>query len=201
MSEIGKSIDQAVNSGLAERLKQLGYRKNARTFYVRDIEYTKIVQVRASSFNLPRTGHFEVMLGVYFPDVARLLEKPSLKRLPRYEACIIWSSLGRLAFDATRRKEDIWYEIDLNLPTDLQALARKIDDEWQKYGHLWINRVTDPEKAAQELSHYGLYIMAAAIYLAKGLREKASEQILLDMAKRPGVESWAKKWAERHGLI
>lgn len=202
MSEIAKSIDNAVNGGLTERLKQLGYKKSARVFYIRNAEYTKIVQVRASSFNLPRKGHFEIMLAVDFPDVALALEKPPLKQLRRPEACIIWSSLGRLTFDHTQRKEDIWYEIDLDLPTDLQTLAQKMAEEWEKYGRQWIDRVTNPEEAAKELSHRQLHTMAAAIYLAKGDRWKASEQMRFHMAKKnQGGESWIQKWAERHGLI
>lgn len=201
MSEIGKSIDQVVNSDLTERLKQLGYRKKARIFYIRTAEYTKIVQVWASHFNLPRKGHFEIKLAVDFPDVAQVLEKPPLEHLRLPERCIIWSSISRLAFDHTQRKEDIWYEIDLDRPTDLQALARKVGEEWETYGRPWIDRVTNPEEAAKELSSHRIHIMAAAIYLAKGDRERASEQIRFDMSKRPGVETWAKGWAERHGLI
>jgi hypothetical protein len=160
MSEIGKSIDQVVNSGLAERLKKLGYRKNARIFYIRTAEYTKIVQVSASRFNLPRKGHFEIKLAVDFPNVAQVLEKPPLKQFRLPERCIIWSSVSRLAFDSTHRKEDVWYEIDLDRLTDLPALAQKIGEEWDKYGHPWIDRVTDPEQAAKELSNRGIHILS-----------------------------------------
>ena len=201
MSEIGKSIDQVVNSGLTERLKQLGYRKNARVFHIRAAEYTKIVQVWASHFNLPRKGHFEIKLAVDFPDVAQVLEKPPLKQPRLPERCIIWSSVSRLAFDQTQRKEDIWYEIDFDRPTDLHVLGQKIGQEWDKYGRPWIDRVANPEEAAKELSRSGLYIMAAAIYLAKGDRERALEQVQAMKGKASWTESWAKEWAERNGLI
>ena len=200
MSQIGKSIDQVVNSSLTERLKRLGYRKNARVFCIRTAEYTKIVHVWASRFNLPRNGHFEIKLAVDFPDVAQVLEKP-FKQLRLPERCVIWSSVSRLAFDATPHREDIWYEIDLDRPTDLQALAQKIGEEWENYGRPWIDRVTDPNEAAKELSHHRIHIMAAAIYLAKGDRERASEQVKAIRDKASWEESWAKGWAERHGLI
>jgi uncharacterized protein DUF4304 len=201
MSEIGKSIDQVVNGGLAERLNKLGYRKKARFFYIRTTEYTKIIQVWASGFNLPSKGHFEIKLAVDFPDVAQVLEKPRLKQLRLPERCIIWSSVSRLAFDSTHRREDVWYKIDLDRSTDLPALAEKVAEEWNKYGHPWIDRVADPKQAAQELSSHRIHIMAAAIYLAKGDRKRALEQVQAMKDKVSWDESWAKGWAERHGLI
>ncbi len=201
MSEIGRSIDQVINSGLAERLKQQGYKKNARIFYIRTAEYTKIIQVRPGRLNLPRKGPFEIMLAVDFPDVAQVLEKPRLQKLRLPERCIIWSSISRLAFDHEHHKGDAWYKIDLDLPTDLSALAQKVVEDWESYGHPWINRVTNTEEAAKELSRYNLHIMAAAIYLAKGDRERALEQVKAMKDKTSWDESWAKGWAERNQLI
>ncbi len=134
MSEIGKSIDQVVNCDLAMRLKQLGYRKNARVYYVREANYTKIVQVIASRLNLPRDGSFEVMLGVYFPEIVEILERPHPVGVPRYMDCVVWSSIGREAYTQTQSRDDLMCKIDLDLPTDLVELARQLGDNWTKYG-------------------------------------------------------------------
>lgn len=200
MSEIGKSIDQVVNSDLAMRLKQLGYRKNARVYYVREANYTKIVQVRASGYNLARQGHFQVMLGVYFPELIEILEKPQPAGVPHYDDCVVWSSIGREVFTYTQRKDDLWYDIDLDLPTDLVELAHKLGDNWTQYGQPWIDHMTNLEEAALELERFRLYEPAIATYLSRGNHAKVSELVAQLTTRYPEAEYSTKQWIARHGF-
>jgi len=64
MSEVAKRIDAVLKARLTPTLRDLGFKKKARTFRRRTAEATQVVNVQASSSNFGEHGRFTINFGV-----------------------------------------------------------------------------------------------------------------------------------------
>ena len=77
MSEIGKRIDSIVRERLAPLLKKNGFKKKARNFYQEFPDRVEVINVQASQWNEGNEGKFTINVGVYYPEISKIIEAPS----------------------------------------------------------------------------------------------------------------------------
>ena len=192
MSEI---IDEIVKTGLAPVLKAEGYRKTARTFRMAGSDFTKIVNVQASSWNSIEDGKLTINLGVFFPAVAVLHDQVTFRHPPRECDCLVQERIGFLMPEA----RDFWWEVrqDSNLP----AIAEETVKAWREFGKPWLEEHTDLRHAQSfVLQRLRLPFIAAMFGLARGDRVQAGRLIRQAVAECPEGKDRLLLWAAKHRL-
>lgn len=189
MSDIAKTIDRIIGSGLAKCLKGEGYVKKTRTFYLRKPEIIQVVNVQASMGNLDNEGRFTLNLGLYSQDLAALLEGKSDEEFPKEYHCVLRQRIGFLM----PVKKDHWW----TLPGDEAGLAQEIVDAWQNFGKPWIDGFHNAESVIQGLISQKYLVIVSKIYLKKGDLEKAKhyfrEWAASSGKSNPNLMDWGRK--------
>ena len=140
-------------------MKHAGYLKTARTWRKSKGNCICITNLQACWTNKDREGSFTINLGVYFPKAEKLGHgHPPVER-PYVSDCIVNERLGVLMPSGL----DHWWEIKRR--TDLEKLGREVAVCWQKYGHPWLEKYSDPYEAQKFLKKKKLYL-----YLSTNLK-------------------------------
>jgi hypothetical protein len=193
MSEIAKQIDRIINNGLAKCLKSEEYVKKTRTFYLRKPAVIKIVNVQASMGNMGDQGKFTLNLGLYSPEIAKLLEGKVGAEFPKEYDCSLRQRIGSLM----PAKTDHWW----TLPGDETALAQEIVYAWQEYGKPWIDGFDDTESIIQGLISGKYLFIASKVYLKMGDLEKA-KRFFSEWAASSGKSNpHGLDWGRKAGLL
>jgi hypothetical protein len=202
MSHISDLIDIVIKSGLAQELKQNGFRKQGRTFRKSLSEAILITNIQGSKWNRGQAGNFTMNLGVYFPVVAELvwLPLPQAPDRPLEYDCLVRTRIGQLL----PTHEDYWWAIDPSI--DLHALGSDVTEKWSTYGKPWLERHARMKQARDFLVGQDMQWQAAIFSFVLGEAELAAGQLrkAAESAARQGNAQFVgvlDDWAETHQLM
>ena len=196
MSTIRNAIENVIRGDLAGRLKDAGYRRAARTFFAEFSDHTCVVNVQADKWNQGSSGRFTINLGVYFPELAQLMETLPLSGVyPKEHECNVQERLGSLMHDG----RDVWWEIDAG--TDVAKLAGEVGNAWAAFGKPWLEQVSTLEGAHAQLLNQYSYYQAAASALLLGRRDEALSLIQKSLERHPRAAKKVGAWGQKHGLL
>jgi hypothetical protein len=202
MSHINDLINIVIQSGLAQELKQNGFRKQARTFRKSLSEAILITNIQGSKWNRGQIGKFTMNLGVYFPVVARLiwLPLPRVADKPFEYDCLVHTRIGQVL----PNPDDYWWTIEPS--TDLHALGSNVTEIWETHGKPWLEHHAQMEHARDFLVHQGLQWQAAIFSYVLGEIELAADQLqsAAESATRRGNTHFVgvlEDWAKAHQLV
>jgi hypothetical protein len=202
MSHIGNQINIVIQSGLAQELKQNGFRKQARTFRKSLPEAILITNIQGNKWNLGQTGSFTMNLGVYFPVVAKLiwLPMPRVADKPFEYDCLVRARIGELL----PNPGDYWWKIEPS--TNLRTLASNVTQLWKAHGKPWLEHHAQLSHARDSLVRQGLQWQAAVFSYVMGETELATDQLrnAAESATRRGNTRFVgvlEDWARSHQLV
>jgi hypothetical protein len=190
---VAKRIDEVIKVGLAKQLKSEGYRKKGRTFREASLPGMRVVNVQASQWNSGETGQVTINIGVYFGELAQMLDEKPLPEPHEYE-CMVRQRIGSLMDDG----RDFWWHIDE--ATAVAGLAAEVVDAYSNYGQPWLARAATLQGLLATERAALRYQAAAAMLLgdrdrARGLLSRAmpppgSDSEPLRERLRRCVERW-----------
>src|SRR3954454_12581137 len=139
MTSPPEDVWDVIRRDLAIRLKTAGFTRKGRRFRLLRGASVACVDVQRSRFG---GGDFTIEVGVYFPEVVRLLDEAPLAEFPALEDCLL-SHRERLPFLGPDGRDRWWIvpprNSDLVVPPGYlggsqpgtrEALARYIADLW-----------------------------------------------------------------------
>src|SRR5579862_7392146 len=109
MSLVSDAIDRIVTADLAKRLKQQGFARFGRNYSKPHERAVVCLNVQGSQWNRGAGGRFTINLGVYFPELSRILDDTSPEDRPTIVSCpmCLQERLPGLALG-----RDIWWEVE-----------------------------------------------------------------------------------------
>lgn len=202
MSQINDLINTVIRSGLAQELKQNGFRKQARTFRKSLPEATLITSIQGNKWNRGQVGSFTMNLGVCFPVVARLiwLPLPRVADKPFEYDCLVRVRIGQIL----PNPEDYWWAIERS--TDLHTLGLNVVEIWKTHGQPWLEHHAQLNYARDFLVHQGQQWQAAIFSYVLGEIELAADQLrgAVENATHRGNTQFVgvlEDWANTHQLV
>lgn len=191
-------IDATVKARLAATLKADGFKRSARTFQLTREAVIQVLNVQASQSNLGDEGSFTLNLGVYVPDLGRVLGE-AVQEKPKEYQCQARQRIGRLMAGG----EDHWW--DVSPRTDLAALAEEIDLRYRELARPWFEALATPRALETSPACLGGDLARAGLALVEGRREDAARYIEPILAHPDsyavGYVSDVRQFAKRHGLV
>jgi hypothetical protein len=89
MNKIRARIDSVITAGIAPFLKGKEFTQRKRYFYRDNVNCISVVNIQASKWDRGSKGEFTINLGVYFPDVADIMDSIQFTGLPKIEDCTV----------------------------------------------------------------------------------------------------------------
>lgn len=194
MSEIAKRIDSIVRERLAPLLKKNGFKKKARNFYRECPDRIEVINVQASQWNECNEGKFTINVGVYYPEISKILEAPPVSGAPKEYDCTVRERIGLL----TPENKDQWWHIDGTV-NDLN-LSEDVANQVEKICLPWLSEMSDLENVKSYVVK-NMAFVAAGIALFQGKREEASELIEKALKQKPLAKSKINSWGKKHGVV
>lgn len=188
-------IDQVIKANLAPTLKSEGFKKTARTFHRASGPAIHVVNVQASQWGSSDEGRFTLNLGVYVPELARMLGD-AVHEKPKEYQCQARARIGSLM---PAGSDDWW---DVSPSTDLAALTREVEARYVEFGRPWLE-ARSSYRDLESLLQGGL--ARAAVALLDGRREDARRRVAGLIAQReaitPAYQAEVRAFGEKHALL
>jgi hypothetical protein len=194
MSDIGKLIDEVVALGLKQLMKENGFKKKRRNFYKEENGVYQILNVQGSIFNDANEGRFTVNLGIFFPEINKLVGIHHLQGVPTEPDCTLRQRVGHLTPQGT----DHWWRVQPGDP--IEQIAEHLKSLVANYGLPWLDRNRQISVALPLLKKQNPFV-AAATALYEGNREEAKKIINDLIARKTAAASHARYWGKKHRLI
>jgi hypothetical protein len=194
MSEISKRIDSIIRERLSPFLKNNGFKKKARNFYREYSDRVEVINVQASQWNEGSEGKFTINVGVYYPEIAKILEAPPVSGAPKEYDCTVRERIGLLAPE----KKDQWWHIDGSV-NDLE-ISEDIANQVENICLPWLSEMSDLVNVKSHVVK-NMAFVAAGIALFQGNREEASELIEKALKQKPLAKSKINSWGKKHGVV
>ncbi|KPJ91600.1 MAG: hypothetical protein AMJ53_11285 [Gammaproteobacteria bacterium SG8_11] len=194
MSEIAKRIDAIIKEGLAPLLKNNGFKKKARNFYREYSDRVEVINVQASQWNEGNEGKFTINVGVYYPEISKILEAPPVSGAPKEYDCTVRERIGLL----TPENKDHWWHIDGSV-NDLEV-AENVANQVEKICFPWLSEMSDLENVKNYVVKNKAFV-AAGIALFQGYREEATDLIKKALKQKPLAKSKINSWGKKHGVV
>lgn len=205
MLPIGKHIDLIIKLALVEPLKAAGFKKQARVFRRnRDDGAVEVIEIRGDKYNEGSKGEFTVLLGLYLPQIAAMLDEPHLEKPQEYQ-CHFQQSIGFLLPDG---REDFFWQ--LSPQSDDPRLAAELRQMVLEYALPWFAAFT-PEAFQAAGGDFAQLpggapmpldpLHAASFYLLLGERDKARERLNIGLEYRKSIAVQIHALAAAHGLV
>ncbi|MBV1909430.1 MAG: DUF4304 domain-containing protein [Kangiellaceae bacterium] len=195
MSEISKIIDGIIKAELAPHLKQCGFKKKARNFYREHSDRTEMINIQASQWNEGLEGKFTVNVGVYYPEISKLIDAPPVKGLPKEYDCTIRERIGLIA----EENRDTWWNV--NPDTDQDVVANDLASKVKLVCLPWLELMSELDNVKTGVVKNNRAIVAAGISLHQGNAAEAKEYLEQSFKQQPLAKSRASAWGKKHGLI
>lgn len=184
-SVISEKIDEVIRIGLKGPLRELGFKKNGRTFarFLED-SLAHVINIQSWRYNQGDSGRFTVNLGVFVPYVYESWFGVQAPGHPRETACMIRERIG-FVMDGIRGQgpRDVWWEI--NTGSDPAALAESVGMAILDYGIPYLNQFNSMDSVIHILERgsidkLGIYahqreLFLAIIYAHRGERRRAQQ--------------------------
>ena len=182
---------------LAPCLKRHGYKKKNNVFFQQSADAITLISIQNSSMTIPETCQFTINLGVYFPQLAELLEQPGREKFPsRAELGQINVRIGKLI---PKAPGDMWWRI---LPdNDWRSVAQDVTYAVETFGVPWVECVASIKAAKTYAISERQYLMGAALALLDGKVDEARGYFEIRKAQETPIRQIWLHWAEKHGLI
>lgn len=194
MSDIAKRIDSIVQERLAPLLKKNGFKKKARNFYREYSDRVEVINVQASQWNEGNEGKFTINVGVYYPEISKILEAPPVKGALKEYDCTVRERIGLL----TPENKDQWWQIDGSV-NDLE-ISENVANQVEKICLPWFSKMSDLENVKNHVVK-NMAFVAAGIALFQGNREEASDLIEKALKQKPLAKSKINSWGKKHGVV
>ena len=195
MSDIAKKIDEIIKQGLVPLLKKEGFKKKSRNFYREHNNRVEIINIQASQFNEGNNGKFTINVGVYYPDIAKITEAPSVKGIPKEYNCTIRERIGSL----TPENKDQWWEIN-GSKNDFD-ISMIITQQVEELCLPWLQNMSNLEAVKTAAASKNLAFIAAGIALFQSNREDALTYLEQAFKQQPLAKSKMSAWGKKHGLV
>ncbi len=195
MSEIAKKIDEVIKLSLVPLLRSKGFKKKGRNFYREFENRIELINVQASKWNEGGEGQFTVNLGVYFPEVANIIDAIPFKGVPKEYDCTVQKRIGHLMPSGC----DHWWKIEPSI--NIEELATDLKTTIEKYGIPWVARMADLNEIKEEVRNDNRAFVSAGIALLQGDKSQAREYLSLAYKQQPLAAERAKAWGIKHELI
>ena len=192
MSEIAQSIDKVIKLGLADLLKEYGFKKSGRNWHKAQGENWLIVNVQASRGNIGSEGQFTINLGVYATSVAALAGQKPLGGKPREYDSTLRERLGVIVDG-----KDHWWRIDGG--TNLPSIADDVVEKMKLFGLPWLSAHSEVAQISETLKDSPSLLSVCAAWLA-GSKDEAIQRLHSAIASRPAAKSHFRAWASRNGV-
>lgn len=193
MSEIAKRIDSIIREGLAPLLKKSGFKKKGRNFYREYPDRIEVINVQASQWNEGNEGKFTINVGVYYPEISKILEAPPVRAAPKEYDCTVRERIGHL----TPENKDQWWHIDGSV-NDL-VISENVATQVEKICLPWLSEMSDLENVKNYVVK-NMAFVAAGIALFQGNREEVSALIQKALSQKPLAKSKIKSWGKKHDV-
>ena len=194
MSEIGKRIDSIVRERLAPLLKKNGFKKKARNFYREYPDRVEVINVQASQWNEGNEGKFTINVGVYFPEISKIIEAPPFRGEPKEYDCTVRERIGLL----TPENKDHWWLLDGSV-NDLEV-SEDVANQVEEICLPWLSKMSDLENVKNHVVK-NMAFVAAGIALYQGNRNEASTLIEKALKQKPLAKSKINSWGKKHGVV
>ena len=194
MSDIAKRIDSIVQERLAPLLKKNGFKKKARNFYREYSDRVEVINVQASQWNEGNEGKFTINVGVYYPEISKIIEAPPVTGEPKEYDCTVRERIGLL----TPENKDQWWQIDGSV-NDLE-ISENVANQVEKICLPWFSKMSDLENVKNHVVK-NMAFVAAGIALFQGNREEASDLIEKALKQKPLAKSKINSWGKKHGVV
>lgn len=194
MSEISKVIDTVLKIELVPFLKKLGFKKKGRNFYKEYDNRIEVINVQASQWNSGQSGRFTLNIGVYYPEIAKLAEAPSITGLPKEYNCTLHERIGFL----TSEQRDIWWEVDSH--SELSIVGADVANKVRQYCLPWLDKMSDLVNVKTSASESQNSLLAAVISLYLGDTSESRFYFELALKEKPLAKSRIKSWASKYGV-
>ncbi len=195
MSEISKIIDEIIKAELAPLLKQSGFKMRARNFYREHSDRTDLINIQASQWNEGFEGKFTVNVGVYFPEISKLIDAPQVKGLPKEYDCTVRQRIGLI----TEGSRDTWWEV--NPEIDRDAVAIDLASRVKAVCLPWLEQMADLDNVKISVVKDNRAIVAAGISLHQGNAAEAKDYLKKSFKQQPLAKPRTSAWGKKHGLI
>ena len=194
MSEIAKRIDSIIRERLSPLLKKNGFKKKARNFYREYSDRVEVINVQASQWNEGNEGKFTINVGVYYPEISKILEAPPVRGAPKEYDCTVRERIGLL----TPEKKDQWWHVD-DSANDLE-ISENVANQVEKICLPWLSEMSDLENV-KNYALKNMAFVAAGIALFQGNREEASALIEKALKQKPLAKSKINSRGKKHGVV
>jgi hypothetical protein len=179
-------------------LRTAGFRKSARTFR-RDLSSrTQVINVQGSQWNSPDDAQVTINLGVYYPEMASLLDWRLLAKAGPLESdCQARQRIGFLLPKA----QDHWWQLSVAFDAPrLDFVAAEIRDAVVEQGLPWLDAHIDLAVTRDDFVRMRLPWLAAVASVALGDRERAALQLRLAIDGFPDGAPRMAAWGQAHGI-
>lgn len=213
MNNSAKQIKAIVDRGLAQQLKQAGFRKNSTHFSRTYGEALQIVNVQSSHWNTASSARFTLNIGVHFASVAVMLYgNDPMPAPPRETFCLLRTRVGMIL----PARADRWWVVTPD--TNVETVAAELSSAWNDCILPWLEKNKTIAGAVQELERATFVhpLVAVAARLVLGEREQAARLVNMVLQQfgtalqdsHPvnteliaGRLKQVRQWAADHGLM
>jgi hypothetical protein len=197
--------------------RDLGVRLKAAGFRRKGLQFCRFDEISVACLYVQsRGGDFTIELGVYFPDVVRLLDEHPVAEFPTIVDCLFAhrKRLPRLGPDGYDR----WWIVpprysELDLPPDFpgadqprsrDTLSAHVANLWVTCGAPWQERMSDPRNARAALSSDD-HLYRAAFSVVAGDLDVARDEVRLEYLAAeardaPATMRKVREFASRAGI-
>jgi hypothetical protein len=138
-------VTQMIRDLVTPRMKAEGFRRTGRTFWRDGPEVCHVAHVLMNRWGSATESSFDVHLGVFWHRVEKLLDNPSLGKMPPPEfRCTFRFNVGRLATKLSKPPKPDWR---VTLKTDFDTLGREVLADLLKYALPWFEYRSDLKRA------------------------------------------------------
>lgn len=160
-----EAVDAAIAAVVAPTLKQRGFRRQRRHWWLATPEVVKVVTVLSHRLNTATDTMFTIELGFSYPGLGEAAPQ-------RWEAayCAHCHRIGQVSGDGT----DLWWRFDAINPSEVGRTTASVREVWERDGLPFLDGCTDPRALLDRFVRSGkLTLELADLSLRLGDREPA----------------------------
>jgi hypothetical protein len=195
MSEIAEKIDAVVKAAISPLLRQRSFKGKGRTFHRAAGDVIQVVNVQASADNLGSSGRFTLNLGLYFPQVEKLVDPERVQRRAKEYECTVRVRISK----ALGSTADLWWRIEAD--TNLQALGDEVAQVLATAGLPWLDANSDLSVAVGVLSRDPNPVPRVAALLTLGRRDEAARILATAINSGGPAVAYHRRWGAKHDLV
>ena len=164
-----QAVDAALAAVLVPTLKQRGFRRQRRHWWLATPEVVKVVTAHSSMLNSATDTMFTLEMGFSYVGLGQAAPD-------QWHAayCPFWCRIGDVSGDGT----DLWWRFDATDPADVERVTSELTRVWEHDGLPFLDACTDPRALLDRFVRSGkLTLELADLSLRLGDRAPAEQAV------------------------